>query len=292
MESPQFIEDLNKKIQAKGLSWQAKDTGITLENAKIMCGYNPGPDEPTIEERTVISKSRFAAKEHFVDLTLPSSVDHTTYMTPTKDQGKCGSCVAFGTIASVEGTTRFQRKDPSYPIDLSEAHLFYCHAASEGRTCGSGIIPSPWAGWLPERALIAFKQKGVVSQICFPYDPFTAPQACKLGNNWASSLTYISAYRKLSSIAEMKSELMNNGPLISSMQVYEDFMNYHGYGVYSHVTGNSVGGHCICIVGYNDTDNCWIAKNSWGPAWGNTGFFRIKYGECGIDYEMWVAYVN
>ena len=47
--------------------------------------------------------------------------------------------------------------------------------------------------------------------------------------------------------------------------------------------GEYVGGHCVCIIGYDDAQKCWIAKNSWGKGWGEQGFFRIGYGECGID---------
>ena len=55
----------------------------------------------------------------------------------------------------------------------------------------------------------------------------------------------------------------------------------------SHVSGAQLGGHCICIVGYSNADNAWIARNSWGPDWGEGGYFRIGFGECGIDFEMW-----
>jgi hypothetical protein len=34
-------------------------------------------------------------------------------------------------------------------------------------------------------------------------------------------------------------------------------------------------------------EECWIAKNSWGTGWGEAGFFRIGYGQCGIDNVMW-----
>lgn len=291
MLASEYIKDLNNKIKAEGLNWKAAVTGISIEDGIAMCGYNPRPDELSFEERMVVSQLRFNAGEHFIDLNLPSSVDHSVYMSPVKDQGKCGSCVAFGTIAAIEGVIRFQRKDPNYSVDLSEAHLFYCHAASEGRTCGDSLLINPWKGWVPERALIAFKQKGVVDQTCFPYDPFSHPQQCKLCSNWATSLTFITSYRKVSSISEMKSELVRNGPLISCMWVFDDFMSYSGFGVYSHV-GISLAGHCVCIVGYDDANQCWIAKNSWGPRWGNNGFFRIQYGSCFIDYEMWAPYVN
>jgi C1A family cysteine protease len=66
------------------------------------------------------------------------------------------------------------------------------------------------------------------------------------------------------------------------MKVFEDFRAYRS-GVYEHVVGKEIGLHAVCIVGCDDEAGCWIVKNSWSPAFGENGFFRIKYGECCID---------
>lgn len=66
--------------------------------------------------------------------------------------------------------------------------------------------------------------------------------------------------------------------------VYSDFMSYKG-GVYEHVTGTKQGGHAIKILGWGNDDgkDYWLCANSWGPNWGEKGFFRIAWGQCGID---------
>jgi hypothetical protein len=67
------------------------------------------------------------------------------------------------------------------------------------------------------------------------------------------------------------------------MNIYEDFKNYVG-GVYEPLTGQeNLGGHLVCIIGYDDSQSCWIVKNSWGPHWGENGFFRISYNETTIN---------
>jgi hypothetical protein len=37
------------------------------------------------------------------------------------------------------------------------------------------------------------------------------------------------------------------------------------------------GGHCICIIGYDDDAQRFLLQNSWGPAWGDGGFFGWPY---------------
>ena len=41
--------------------------------------------------------------------------------------------------------------------------------------------------------------------------------------------------------------------------------------------------HAIVLVGYDDNDGHWIAKNSWGNTWNGDGFFNIGYNECHIE---------
>lgn len=47
----------------------------------------------------------------------------------------------------------------------------------------------------------------------------------------------------------IKRELMENGPMMVGLTVYEDFMNYEK-GVYEYTTGVAVGGHAIKIIGW------------------------------------------
>jgi hypothetical protein len=68
---------------------------------------------------------------------------------------------------------------------------------------------------------------------------------------------------------------------MTGMNVYEDFYYYNG-GIYKEAYGGYLADHAICIVGYNDSQGYWICKNSWGLRWGENGWFKIGYGECGI----------
>ena len=197
------------------------------------------------------------------------------YVTPIRDQGKCGACVAFGTIAAVEATYKMQEKDAHTDIDLSEADLFFC--SDSFASCGRG--------WTIEPALTAMQTRGTVDEEVYPYEGME--QACMISDS-RPQVTQITDYEALNSIEEMEAWLDEKGALVASFHVYEDFYLY-SKGIYSYVKGEFLGGHAIAIVGYDSTQEFWICKNSWGDDWGESGFFRIAYGQCGIEADVYAV---
>ena len=83
---------------------------------------------------------------------------------------------------------------------------------------------------------------------------------------------------------------MKNGPVVSSMEVYTDFLSYKT-GVYS--KGEDIpkfsGYHTIKIVGWgvedgsedepNKGNKYWIIENSWGQDWGLNGYAKVSEGQ-------------
>ena len=92
-----------------------------------------------------------------------------------------------------------------------------------------------------------------------------------------------SAIAPMLSGAAIKDWIASRGAVTGCFLVYDDFFAYRS-GVYRHVSGALAGGHCVAIIGYDDAQSCWICKNSWGPGWGDAGFFRIAYGE--LTFEL------
>jgi C1A family cysteine protease len=276
--------------QEKKKNWEHGPTSmlrLASEERRIRLGYVPGPGEPSLKQRQELAAAKATAAD--VALTVgayPQTFDLTqvggqSFVSPVWDQGRCGSCVAFGTVATVEATIRLAGGDPHFAVDLSEAHLFYCLAAAQGRTCANG-----W--WVPP-ALDAFRDQGVADEPCFPYTP--GDQSCERCPDWQNRLTKITGWHDIDSPGSMKEWLAAKGALVAVFVVYEDFFAYRS-GIYHNVvqTANP-GGHCVSVVGYDDNQGYWKCKNSWGTGWGEGGFFRIQYGEVGIDERMWAVEV-
>ncbi len=280
------IQELQTAIAESNAGWEAGETPFTdmsSEERSLLLGYTPGPGDPSLEESERLAQTNFNAfmAAPPVAASYPSSYDlrnvgGKNFITSVKDQGNCGSCVAFGVVATVEGSFKRQRNNPSLNVNYSEAHLYYCHARSEGRTCGNG--------WWTSKALDAFRNKGVVDDACYPYT--AKDQNCtNLCSDWKNRLTKITGWHRITSTAKMKEWISTKGPLVACYTVYEDFYSYRG-GIYRHVQGNRSSGHCVSCVGYNDVEKYWICKNSWGEQFGENGYFRIAYGQCGIDAFM------
>ena len=82
---------------------------------------------------------------------------------------------------------------------------------------------------------------------------------------------------------------MQNGPVEVAFTVYQDFLTYKS-GVYSHTTGDELGGHAVKLIGWGTENGVdyWLCSNSWTTSWGNNGYFKIRKGtdECGIEDDV------
>jgi C1A family cysteine protease len=271
------LSQVRQELAANGDPWEAGVTSMSVLSAteqRARLGATPpaGTPDPATKERPP------AASQVASSVGAPSSFFWGTptdnnYITPVKDQGYCGSCVAFGTTSVAESMVRIQRGDPSLAVDLSEAYLFFCLGPATGASCDNG--------WWPPNAFDAYRDQGVADEACFPYDPYAS--GCSACSDAANRLVRITGYQDLTNNpAAIKEWISTRGPVSTCFYVYEDFFSYKS-GVYRHVSGGLAGGHCVSIVGYDDGGGFWLCKNSWGTGWGDQGYFCIAYGDSYID---------
>lgn len=276
------VAQVQAAITASRANWTAGYTSVSelsLEEKQMRLGVLPPPGGfERVMQQAAAAQAPMAAEQ----MGLPAAYDlrnvgGKNFITDVKDQQNCGSCVAFGVCATIEGQYRVQRGDPNLVINLSEAHLFFCQGKAQGVTCGTG--------WMPDKALACATNPGIADEACYPYD-LAKTDCSTLCSDWQAHVTRITGFHGVGA-DNIKAALTTKGPVEACFVVYEDFYTYTG-GVYKHVTGGQVGGHCVSIIGYDDKLGCWMVKNSWGTGWGEKGFFRIAYRDCAID--TWAVY--
>ena len=207
-----------------------------------------------------------------------------------KNQQSCGSCWAFAATSSL--SYRFQKL--GIDVDLSPQYLVSCF----DKACdGSYLINT-------EFYLV---KNGTVTESCMPYSSGNNSveeciQKCK--NNEEMKLYYSkNAYSTPNNydeenfydiVAIIMDQLINFGPVLSTIDTYEDFRALHRNKfcsdiIYRHniteMDSKERGSHAIIIIGYGFTQNkfYWIIQNSWGYEFCDNGFAKIEFGQIGIE---------
>ena len=191
------------------------------------------------------------------------------WMTSVRDQGNCGSCWAFAAVGGVEPKINIARNDSDFDVNLAEQYLV-SDCCEDCGDCNGGSSTS---------ALGFIKTQGISDEPCLSYIASDCPCSYRCAA-WDKRLWKIDDYDYVPSGREnMKSYLIEKGPLVVSM-----CMNGHfdANGIYR-CDGPPGSYHAVVIVGYDDAEVCWIAKNSWGAGWNGDGYFKVGYGECGIE---------
>ncbi|MFT3943042.1 MAG: C1 family peptidase [Ancrocorticia sp.] len=279
------LEAVRAQIEKSPFDWTAEENGMTKLSEAERNRYLgvPLPPREKLDEMIKAAEAQQIEKEALAASSaaaLPAAfnlnnIAGQSYVSGITNQGGCGSCVAFGVAATLEGTARYTRRMPRLEIDLSEAHLFYGWAKSEGRNCDNG--------WWPINGLRFSTDRGVTYEVNWPYTAGNT-NGGSLPATWESHRAKSAGLVNLTgNIAGIKQHLNSFGPVAACFIVYDDFYAL-GSGVYRRTSNVERGGHCVAIVGYDDAQQAWICKNSWGTSHGDKkGFFLMGYGQCLIE---------
>jgi C1A family cysteine protease len=229
---------------------------------------------------------------------IPSAFDWRTknVVTPVKDQGQCGSCWAFSTIANIEcqwaikGNTLTQFSEQLI-VDCSHS---CANEPPYGNVCNQGCD----GGWQWSAFNDVVSWGGVETETEYPY---TAEDGtCALNNK--ELMAKISNYTCLTDPNhgpvdenQMAAVLVAKGPLSIAMDA-SPLMDYSS-GILNPGPDDCQTqqlDHALLIVGYGVDSSAgpfWIVKNSWSTTWGEQGYFRIVKGNgaCGLNEAVSMA---
>ncbi len=216
-------------------------------------------------------------------LSLPSSYDLRTLgrVTAVRDQGGCGSCWAFGAIASLESWLLTAAVGA---WDLSENNFKECHGFAYGPCEGGNRFMST--------AYFA-RRSGPVSEADDPYYPYAT--GCTAGLTVRKFLRDVSMPPNRTGSLDndtIKQVVMDYGAMYTGM--YWESAYYRSDESTYYYPGTLGSNHAVAIVGWDDNfdrtlfasqapaslppeDGAWIVRNSWGSGWGDGGYFYASY---------------
>ncbi|CAJ0576261.1 unnamed protein product, partial [Mesorhabditis spiculigera] len=206
------------------------------------------------------------------------TLDYRTFdfVGPIKNQGGCGSCWAFSSVAAIEiASNKKNGRTGANKRTYSEQYVLDC---TSGSTCVGG--------W-PSAAQTLVVHQGLPRAQYLAYNgvkgtcPATTVEKPLIGlvdltNNADRIITH----------------LQTTGPVVACFIVCSDFY-YYTSGIYSnnckYQGAGYVGGHAVTIIGYGTENGMdyWLVRNSWGTGWGIQGYFKIQRGVDMASFESW-----
>ena len=96
-------------------------------------------------------------------------------------------------------------------------------------------------------------------------------------------------------LVSMKTALASNFPFVVGITIYSSFEDpdVAQTGIVPMPdTDNELvlGGHAVLVVGFDDSNQWFIVRNSWGTSWGDQGYFYLPYAylvDPNLSSDLW-----
>jgi len=225
---------------------------------------------------------------------LPKEFSWIKYDSPVRNQGECGSCYSLAAMSVYEVRLRIKSQMKDKTI-MSGQDVLSCSRTNQGCEGGYPFLVGKHA-----------TEHGLVPEACVPYKAsdiscdtlqYTSSK-CANRRYFATNYRYVGGYYGSCNELLMMKEIMRHGPVIVAFQAPSSLFYYTG-GIFTGpppkhegVTEHGVRyweqtNHAVVAIGWGQENGhkYWIIKNTWGPKWGEKGYFRIQRGtdECGIE---------
>jgi C1A family cysteine protease len=206
---------------------------------------------------------------------LPSKVDLQSKCSPVEDQGQLGSCTAN----SLAGALEFlEKQDGTQFVDLSRLFIYYNERVIEGTVDQD-------SGAFIRDGIKSLAKLRVCPESQWPYTLNRFRRKPTRTCYRAAKKHRIISYHRINAVDEMRGCLAEGFPFVFGFTVYESFESkaVAKSGVLNLPTAKEkmVGGHAVMAAGYDDAEQRFLIRNSWGRDWGKKGYFTMPYAYLG-----------
>jgi len=216
---------------------------------------------------------------------LPAMVDLTSDFGPVYDQGQLGSCTGNALAAAFEFDLLKQNLPDFIP---SRLFIYYNERRLEGTVSSD-------SGAQIRDGVKTLVRQGVCPETAWPYDitkfADKPSAAC-----YTDALTHqATSYQRVRrTLEQMKGCLAEGFPFVFGFTVYDSFESQDvaktGVVPMPSPDESVLGGHAVVAVGYDDADERFRVRNSWGIGWGQEGYFTMPYAyltDSGLAADFW-----
>ncbi|MDB5102098.1 MAG: peptidase [Cyanobacteria bacterium RYN_339] len=284
--APVAAMDMTSNLPMPELSVFGKheDEGITTvdsEIGKVTLGLIPDGHIPA---DTPVYEKLAGKDRKLMSQALPKAVDLREFVADVRNQGNLGSCTSFSSSALLE--FYFRKKGQTTPrmsplfIYYTERSIMDAGQRSRGEKARALGMDTGGSSYLACYALTHF---GACPESDMPYqDGKAALKVAPSEKAQADAQKYRpTTMAQIKTIDGMKKALSDGHAFILGMKIYKSFMTKAVARTGKMLTlgdrEESVGGHSVMCVGYDDAKGAFIIRNSWGKDWGQDGYFEMPY---------------
>lgn len=214
--------------------------------------------------RDYIAKFSEAPSRNFVDL--------RQWASPVEDQLHLGSCVGQAIVGAFE--LMVNKSTPERFVDLSRLFVYY-----NARLLDNWVNED--VGAYVRDGIKAVNKYGVCSETVWPYIVEKFADAPSIESYMDAKNRLIKKYYRISKLDDTVKAIDLEYPVVISMHVFNSFYDLElpGRAVLSMPLQweELIGGHAVTLVGYDLNKKQFIVRNSFGPDWGDHGYFIMPF---------------
>lgn len=183
---------------------------------------------------------------------------------PIRDQGQEGTCVGHAVASGLLG---FFESRSGWNRTLSTRDAYAGARSLES--------PPPTEGTSIRDALLYAQKTGLCLEADWPY---VAGQVGQPGTNAAADrpLNKVAGFAALAQDGIKAALVHQAAPVVICIPVTNPFFSPDSSGRVSYA-GPVVGYHAVTVVGYDDAQQAYRLRNSWGASWGQGGYCWYPY---------------